>query len=467
MKKTILLALLSLGVGATGLQAALPAIDDGKVQVTLKNADKTLNYEGALVVSGQKVTLKNKTLIANDSNQIAVLVVNGGELVLDHCHIIKTGDGKLTAQAGGMMGNAMNNKKGGRPQGGMRPGGGQGGPGMPPGGMGNGKRPEGNPPSGGKPGQGGPGGMGGGMGDDSFNFYGLNSAIVAVGKKSSITLIGCEVETNAEYANAVFACDGATIDITEGINIQTQKGSSRGLYATCGGIIKADGVINITTQGAHCATLATDRGGGTVVLGKPGTPFHSILHTAGEGSPCIYSTGDIYAYNAEGEAEVSQTMVVEGKNSITVEDCQFTGNSPKHGGIMLYQSTSGDADEGTSLLDMKHCSIRDNSGTSMFLITNTHSVVNIEDCTLLNAHGEPFTSNDALIVCRNCNNDGHRWGQPGSNGGQVEISLKNQQLQGSILANETESSITITSNKGSDVSELKTLEGNGTVKIRK
>ena len=44
----------------------------------------------------------------------------------------------------------------------------------------------------------------------------------------------------------------------------TGTGSSRGLDATYGGYIEAENV-KITTQGGSCATLATDRGEGTVI----------------------------------------------------------------------------------------------------------------------------------------------------------------------------------------------------------
>ena len=430
--------------------------ENGKsVKVELKNARRTIEYQGALVVDGTELTLKDKELVADGSNQIAVLVVNGGKLVLDHCKIVKTGDGKRTGNS-----EMRNDKKpdfegGGSPEGEKeRPQGQRSERKERPDGQRAEKRQR-------------PGGGGGMNADDGFNFYGLNSAVVAVGEESEIQMISCEVETNAEYANAVFSCDGATINITEGIKIRTEKGSSRGLYATCAGNVKAEGVVDISTKGTHCAALATDRGGGTVVVGHPGTQNHSMLYTAGQGSPCIYSTGDIFAYNAEGEAGTSQTMVVEGKNSITIEDCSFSGNSPQHGGIMLYQSTSGDAAEGTSVLNMKDCTIKDNSGTSMILITNTHSIVNMDNCQLLNKEGKALADTDAMIVCKNCNADGgHHWGKEGSNGGQVEVNLTNQRLQGMLLANEEESSITITKDKQSNVKSLKTLSGRGKVVMK-
>ena len=57
------------------------------VSVTLQNAHRTITYKGALLVDGKTLTLKNQTLEATEGNEIAVLVVNGGKLVLDHCTI--------------------------------------------------------------------------------------------------------------------------------------------------------------------------------------------------------------------------------------------------------------------------------------------------------------------------------------------------------------------------------------------
>lgn len=499
MKKIMYLALSALCLcwqGCNGSKADKAEEETvKKVSVELKNAGRSLDYQAALLVDGDTLTLSNDTLVANESNQIAALVINGGKLVLDHCVILKTGDGVMTEGMGGghqhgkrPEGRPEGGPKGDRPEGrpegapnGERPEGApEGGPQGP-----KGERPEGRPeggpkggpkgerPEGGPKGErpeGGPhGGHGGGMGmppaDDNFNFYGLNSAVVAVGTGSTIELIGCEINTDAEYANAVFACDGSTILVTDGIKIRTEKGSSRGLYSTYGGSVKAMGVVDISTQGAHCAALATDRGGGYVSVGEPGTEIQSVLNTAGDGSPCIYSTGDISAYNAVGEAKSAQTMVVEGKNFITIDNCTFTGTAPKHGGIMLYQSTSGDAEEGTSVLNMKNSTIRDNGNTVMLLVTNTHSVVNMENCVLLNAAGEAYTKDNALVACRNCNGEegGRQWGKEGSNGGQVEINLVNQPLLGTVLANESESKITITKDKLSNIKGVKTLKGKGKV----
>ena len=482
MKRIFLLLLSVLFVSNIFAQDTLKA-----VKVQLLNAHRSIEYKSRLVVDGETVVLKNKTLTASDGNEIAALVVNGGKLTLDHCKIIKSGDGVRTSGQRGEMGHEqgrrMESRRLGRPVG-MEPPADSQPKGMEPrmpepptdmeprkddfhkgdprkDGPREGMNPrDGNRPRRPRP----PGGMGG---DDSFNFYGLNSAVVAVGKDSRIEMLGCEVVTDAEYANAVFSCDSASVVITDGIKIRTSKGSSRGLYATCAGSIAADGGVDIETQGAHCAALATDRGGGDVRVGVAEEPLQSSLITHGEGSPCIYSTGDIFAANAVGSAEISQTMVVEGKNTITIDDCNFSGNSPRHGGVMLYQSTSGDASVGTSILKMKNCTLKDNSKGPMFLITNTHSRVYIDNCRFLDSDGKELSSKSPLVVCKNCNEDGHRWGREGSNGGQVEITLHNQKLAGTLLANEKESSIIISHDGTTDIKEINILEGKGQVEIKK
>jgi len=94
--------------------------------------------------------------------------------------------------------------------------------------------------------------------------------------------------------------------------------------------------MTIDTKGAHCACVATDRGNGTIKV--TGT---NKLTAAGDGSPCIYSTGDISVPGATGSAATSQTMVIEGQNSITLTDSTLTCTGTA--GMMIYQSFSGDA----------------------------------------------------------------------------------------------------------------------------
>lgn len=86
---------------------------------------------------------------------------------------------------------------------------------------------------------------------------------------------------------------------------------------------------------------------------------NSTLSTAGSGSLVIYSTGDITLENSTGKATGAQMVVIEGKNTATVTnstlECSGKGNrnNVDNCGIMIYQSMSGDAGEGT-LENMKN-----------------------------------------------------------------------------------------------------------------
>ena len=70
----------------------------------------------------------------------------------------------------------------------------------------------------------------------------------------------------------------------DSVTIATTGDSSRGVDATYLGVVTLSD-CSITTSGAHCAALASDRGTGVIkATDCTGT-------TSGEGSPGIYCTG--------------------------------------------------------------------------------------------------------------------------------------------------------------------------------
>lgn len=260
------------------------------------------------------------------------------------------------------------------------------------------------------------------------DFYGLNAAILAT-KNSTISLSDATITTNAEGSNAVFATqEGSKVNL-KNVNIVTKANASRGLDATYQGTITATNV-NITTSGAHCAALATDRGEGTVSL-TGGT-----LKTAGDGSPCIYSTGNISVANATGISTGAQAAVIEGKNSITLKDTTLTGAGKC--GVMLYQSFSGDAGVGTSVFNMTGGKLTATAGP-IFFVTNTDAIVNLKNATL---------SGTAELI--SAGED--RWGSEGSNGGNLTFNADSQELEGDIIADSI-STVAVNLTNGS------TLEG--------
>ena len=262
---------------------------------------------------------------------------------------------------------------------------------------------------------------------ENSEFYGLNAAVL-VQKGSEATIKDTTIKTNATGANAIFSTGENAIINVSNTKITTTGDSSRGLDATYGGTINAN-KVTITTSGQHCAAVATDRGEGTV------TVKNSTLNTNGKGSPCVYSTGTISVSNSKGTATDSSCAVIEGKNSITLNNTKLTSygvgrvdDGIDNCGVMIYQSMSGDASEGTGTFNATDSTLTISKKSKvyktspMFFITNTDAVINLEN-TKLN-----YGSNQLATVS---GNDGE-WGSQGSNGGNLTFNATNQTLNGNI-----------------------------------
>ena len=279
---------------------------------------------------------------------------------------------------------------------------------------------------------------------DRCNFYGVNSILTAVGEGSSATVSNSSLTATSAGSNGIFATDGATVTVSD-TSIDTTADNSRGLDATYGGVITADNV-DITTAGDHCAGIATDRGGGTIAA------VDSTVSTQGSGSPILYSTGDIEVENLIGTASGSQIAGMEGLNTICIENSTLTSSitgktasDPIANGIIIYQSTSGDAEATTSstaTFTAKNSTLSSaiQSG-SMFYLTNTSANITLQNTEL------DFDSSQATLITA-CGNDSNNWGQAGSNGATVKVKAINQTLEGDIVA-DTISSINLTLTKGS------------------
>lgn len=261
---------------------------------------------------------------------------------------------------------------------------------------------------------------------ENSEFYGINAGILTT-ENSTTTINDANISTNSKGSNAVFSTGtNAKTYISNSKITTTGASSARGLDATYGGYIEADNV-QITTQGNSCATLATDRGEG-IVIAK-----NSTLETNGVGSPVIYSTGDISVSNTKGTANGSQMVVVEGKNSATVENSTLTAsgkgnrNDVDNCGIMIYQSMSGDASTGTGNFTATNSSLSIDSNSSyyktapMFFITNTDAIINLTNTKL------DFGSN-VLLSAKGTS----EWGNSGSNAGNTTLNATNQTLSGNI-----------------------------------
>lgn len=268
-------------------------------------------------------------------------------------------------------------------------------------------------------------------GGDNTSFYGINSAILAK-SGANLTLKNLTITTNATGANGVFSyggsattnntsSDGTTINISDS-TITTKKDNSGGIMTTGGGITNAYN-LTINTSGISSAAIRTDRGGGKVNVDK------GTYTTTGSGSPAIYSTAEITVKNATLISKVAEGIVVEGKNSVIIENCDLTDSNTKLNGlsttyknIFLYQSMSGDADTGNSSFTAINSKITTNNGDT-FYITNTTATIELENNTIVN--------NDSTGNFLRVQKDS--WGNSGSNGGVVTLNMTNQKATGNIV----------------------------------
>ena len=270
---------------------------------------------------------------------------------------------------------------------------------------------------------------------ENSEFYGVNAAVLVNG--GGLTMTDGTITTAAKGSNAICATNNGKVTISGTTITSAGSGSARGLHATYGGKIEAN-KVNISTKGGSCATLATDRGEGTV------TCTECTLSTAGAGSPLIYSTGDITISKTTGTATGAQAVVIEGKNTATIKEssnlkCNAMPNrkTVDQCGVMLYQSMSGDAASGTSTFNCDKSTIEIQSSSSvyssapMFFITNTQAKINLEECTFKYGSGVFLKAEGTS-----------EWGSSGSNGGVVTLTLTNQDIEGDIIVDSI-SSLTI------------------------
>lgn len=266
---------------------------------------------------------------------------------------------------------------------------------------------------------------------ENGDFYGMNAALLATGG-ARVTVEDSAVHSAAPNGNGLFSYGKGTGIFAKNVTITTEGSHSGGLQTTGGALTEAENVT-VSTAGNSSAAIRSDRGGGTVLV-KGGT-----FRTEGYGSPAVYSTARISIEGADLSASRSEGAVIEGKNSIALKNCRMEGNMADTrlmGGetikeenvhtIMIYQSMSGDAEEGTSAFSMEGGSLLSHKG-DVFYVTNTDCTIQLDNVKIQN-------EDPAGALLRVSGNSGSRgWGKAGANGGRARFIVQNQQMEGNIL----------------------------------
>lgn len=259
-------------------------------------------------------------------------------------------------------------------------------------------------------------------GGDNSSFYGVGAAALVT--DGTLKISDSTIITDAKGGAGVFAYGDGTAYVSD-TTITTRQDTSGGIHVAGGGTLYAWN-LNVDTSGESSAAIRSDRGSGTMVV--DGGSYTSN----GTGSPAIYSTADITVNNATLTANGSEAICIEGLNTIRLFDCDLTGNMPTNAqndcdwNVILYQSMSGDSEQGNATFEMVGGSLTAKNG-GMFYTTNTESTFLLDGVDIT-----PANENDFFLKCTG-NANARGWGQSGANGADCNFTARNQMMEGDVV----------------------------------
>lgn len=258
---------------------------------------------------------------------------------------------------------------------------------------------------------------------DNSSFYGLNAGVLAYGSSSSsntggsITITGGTITTSGTGGNGAFASGkGSSITLTDTV-ISASADSGHGIEAAMGGTITATNVT-ATSKGASGSVIATDRGGGTITV-SGGT-----YKAYGNRSAGIYATDVITVSDATVISYGAEAVVLEGASNVTITNTALTGSTGNDDrGMLLYQSTSGDASEGSSTMTIT-------GGSYTWTSTTGPAFYNTNQTTTLTLSNVTFSNASSALITVEANSS---WGTSGSNGGNLTFNASGETLTGAVV----------------------------------
>jgi len=255
---------------------------------------------------------------------------------------------------------------------------------------------------------------------DVTSFYGINSAVLVKGSNTVVTINGGTITTDAKGANGIVCTDTSTVYVND-VTINCNTSVSRGLHCTFQGTLYATN-CTVETQSETSSAIATDRGGGTVVVDG------GSYIANGRKCAIIYCTGDMTVKNATGASnntDEGEICDIEGDNSVTIDNCTFecSGNNR---GVMLYQSGSGDASGYNPTLNISNSTLTLTSESAPFCEVSTavNAFLTLDNCKLTVPSGQ--------LAYINTNS---AWNN--SNTKYLNLTLKNGTYYGSVDADNT------------------------------
>ncbi len=259
-------------------------------------------------------------------------------------------------------------------------------------------------------------------GGDNSSFYGVGASVLNTA--GILSIADSTITSDAAGGAGVFSYgDGVTY--VSDTTIDTTQDTSGGIHVAGGGTLYAWN-LDVTTAGTSSAAIRSDRGSGTMVV--DGGTYTSN----GNDSPAVYVTADIAINDATLISNAAEGVAIEGLNSLHLFNSDLTSSMTADErndvvwNVIVYQSMSGDSEEGNGTYSMVGGSITASEG-GIFYTTNTESTFYLNDVDIT----YPSETDFFLRATGNSNQRG--WGTSGANGANTNFTADNQVMAGDII----------------------------------
>ena len=247
--------------------------------------------------------------------------------------------------------------------------------------------------------------------DDDSSFTILNAA-VGVETYGTLYMYSSTITTDGGSANGLHTYeDGADVYLYD-VTVSAAGDGAHGIY-TAGGYIYGENLV-ITTQDQRGSAIATDNGGGTIVVDT------ATVYTYGSKSALVYSTGNITVSSLTGTASVAPACVIDGSNSFTLVDPDISSGTEEYGVFQIVSTGSVNSD--VAYAYVTGGSVAETYGTyGLVYVANIEAVVLIDDVSV--------TTESGILANVAANSE---FGTSGSNGGILTLELTDVTISGLI-----------------------------------
>lgn len=251
---------------------------------------------------------------------------------------------------------------------------------------------------------------------DDSSFTDLNAA-VGVETNGTIYITDSTITTNGLSANGLHTYEDGTTAYLSNVYIHAEGDDSHGIY-TAGGTIYGDN-LKIYTYDGHGSAIATDQGGGLIVVED------SAAYTYGALSALVYSTGNITVRSLTGTSAIAPVACIDGANSFTLTDCDVSSGTENNGVFQIVSTVSSSTTE-TAYAYVNGGSVSETNGTyALLFVANIEAYVYLTDVAISIRSG--------MLANITADSD---WGTSGENGGTAHVYLTGIDVIGDIYVDD-------------------------------